>query len=219
MKETILSPSVAVLRELRARSSPGAPQEPASGGLRTRLVLGHVRGDDAAAHRIRHGVARAAQVARASGAQVTLAGIPSDAEKLTRLASKGITTTTQTPAELSFDVGIDCSGVAAGASNAMRAVKRGGAYIQVGIFGHEVTVPLDVLILHELTMTAGFSRFGRFTNRYRQIARRVARSVFTFFRRMVSHPLAQHPARPRDAARRADLAVMVADDESTHDRS
>ncbi len=103
----------------------------------------------------------AAQVARASGAQVTLAGIPSDAEKLTRLASKGITTTTQTPAELSFDVGIDCSGVAAGASNAMRAVKRGGAYIQVGIFGHEVTVPLDVLILHELTMTAGFSHSPR----------------------------------------------------------
>ncbi len=43
----------------------------------------------------------------------------------------------------------------------MRAVKRGGAYIQVGIFGHDVSVPLDMLILHELTMTAGFSHSPR----------------------------------------------------------
>lgn len=103
----------------------------------------------------------AAQVSRASGARVTLAGISADAEKLARLASDGITTTTETPPELAFDVAIDCSGVAAGASNAMRAVKRGGAYIQVGIFGHDVSVPLDMLILHELTMTAGFSHSPR----------------------------------------------------------
>ncbi len=103
----------------------------------------------------------AAQVSKASGAEVTLAGIASDAEKLAGLASEGITTTIDTPAEMAFDVAIDCSGVAAGASNAMRAVKRGGAYIQVGIFGRDVSVPLDVLILRELTMTAGFSHSPR----------------------------------------------------------
>lgn len=102
-----------------------------------------------------------AQVAKASGAQVTLAGIPKDAERLAGLASQGITTTTETPAEMSFDMAIECSGSGPGASNAMKAVKRGGAYVQVGIFGRDVTVPLDMLILRELTMTAGFSHSPR----------------------------------------------------------
>ena len=102
-----------------------------------------------------------AQVAKASGAEVTLAGIPADTGKLAGLASAGISTTTETPQEMAFDVGIDCSGAAAGASNAMRAVKRGGGFIQVGIFGHDVSVPLDVLIMRELTMTAGFSQVPR----------------------------------------------------------
>lgn len=98
-----------------------------------------------------------AQVARASGAHVVLTGIPKDAGRLARLAGEGITSTTDTPGEMSYDVAIECSGSGPGASNAMRAVKRGGAYVQVGIFGRDVTVPLDTLILRELTMTAGFS--------------------------------------------------------------
>lgn len=102
-----------------------------------------------------------AQVAKASGAQVTLAGIPKDAEKLAGLACEGITTTTETPAEMAYDVAIECSGVGPGAANALRSLKRGGSYIQVGIFGHDVTVPLDMLILKELTMTAGFSHSPR----------------------------------------------------------
>lgn len=102
-----------------------------------------------------------AQVAKASGAQVTLAGIQRDADKLAGFAGTGIATTTRTPDEMAFDVAIECSGVGAGAGNAMRAVKQGGAYIQVGIFGHDVTVPLDMLILRELVMTAGFSHSPR----------------------------------------------------------
>lgn len=102
-----------------------------------------------------------AQVARASGAQVTLAGIPKDADRLATLASEGIETTTETPQEMAYDVAIECSGVGPGAANAMKSLKRGGAYIQVGIFGRDVTVPLDTLILRELTMTAGFSHSPR----------------------------------------------------------
>lgn len=103
----------------------------------------------------------AAQVARASGAQVTVAGIAKDAERLARLAASGIATTAEAPAEMSYDVAIECSGAGPGAANAMKAVKRGGSYIQVGIFGRDVTVPLDVLILRELTMAAGFSQSPR----------------------------------------------------------
>ena len=58
---------------------------------------------------------------------------------------------------MGFDVVIECSGNAIGAANAMQAAKRGAQYIQVGIFGHDVTVPLDLVILRELTVTAGFS--------------------------------------------------------------
>ncbi len=98
-----------------------------------------------------------AQVARASGAQVTLAGIAKDAGRLASFAGNGIAITTQTPAENGFDVAIECSGSATGAGNALRALRPGGAYIQVGIFGRDVSVPLDMLILRELVMTAGFS--------------------------------------------------------------
>ncbi|GAA2183588.1 zinc-binding dehydrogenase [Brooklawnia cerclae] len=103
----------------------------------------------------------AAQVARASGGQVTLAGIPKDAERLAGLAGTGIETTVETPPEMAYDVAIECSGSGPGAGNAMRATKRGGSYIQVGIFGRDVTVPLDILILRELVMTAGFSHSPR----------------------------------------------------------
>ncbi len=102
-----------------------------------------------------------AQVARASGAEVVLAGIARDADRLAALAGPGIETTTEVPAELAFDVAIECSGAGPGAANAMRALKQGGSYIQVGIFGRDVTVPLDLLILRELTFAAGFSHSPR----------------------------------------------------------
>lgn len=103
----------------------------------------------------------AAQLAQASGAQVLLAGTTADAEKLLGLGGPAIATTTEPPAELAFDVAIECSGNAAGAAAAMGALKRGGSYIQVGIFGRDVLVPLDHLILRELTFTAGFSHSPR----------------------------------------------------------
>ncbi len=99
----------------------------------------------------------AAQVAHAQGGRVTLAGLAKDGERLAVAASLGIGTTTDVPAEESFDVVIECSGSAPGAATALRAAKRGGRYVQVGIFGRDVSLPFDLVLYKELVVTSGFA--------------------------------------------------------------
>jgi L-iditol 2-dehydrogenase len=98
-----------------------------------------------------------AQVALAQGARVTLAGLPRDAERLAVAEGLGIEALTSIPPEESFDVVIECSGSAPGAAAALRAAKRGGRYVQVGIFGTEVTLPFDLVLYKELTVSSGFA--------------------------------------------------------------
>lgn len=99
----------------------------------------------------------AAQVARSSGGRVTLAGLPADADRLAVAARLGITTTTAPPEADSFDVVIECSGAAPAAAAALQAVRRGGRYVQVGIFGRDATLPFDLVLYKELTVTSGFA--------------------------------------------------------------
>lgn len=103
----------------------------------------------------------AAQVAKASGGAVTLAGLPADAERLAVAADLGITTTTEAVPADSFDVVIECSGSAPGAGVAFRAARRGARYVQVGIFGRDVAVPLDQMLYKELTLSSGFASTPR----------------------------------------------------------
>lgn len=99
----------------------------------------------------------AAQVARACGGVVTLAGLPADAARLRVAAEIGIGTTTERPDEDAFDVVIECSGSAQGAATALRSARRGARYVQVGIFGRDVAVPLDEVLYKELTVSSGFA--------------------------------------------------------------
>ncbi len=99
----------------------------------------------------------AAQVARASGGIVTLAGLPSDVDRLSVAQELGFSTTTGEPAPDVFDVVIECSGSAAAAAMGLRSVRRGGRVVQVGIFGNEVSVPLDLVIYKEVVLTSGFA--------------------------------------------------------------
>lgn len=99
----------------------------------------------------------AAQVAKASGGVVTLAGLPADAERLAVAAALGIGTMTATPQQDAFDVVIECSGSAPGAADALRAARRGARYVQVGIFGRDVSLPFDLVLYKELTVTSGFA--------------------------------------------------------------
>ncbi|MCU1410812.1 MAG: Zn-dependent alcohol dehydrogenase [Rhodoglobus sp.] len=99
----------------------------------------------------------AAQVALAQGGLVTLAGLEKDAARLAVAASLGIGTTTAVPDEDSYDVVIECSGSAPGAAAALRSAKRGGRYVQVGIFGRDVSLPFDLVLYKELVVSSGFA--------------------------------------------------------------
>ena len=99
----------------------------------------------------------AAQVAKAQGADVTLVGLDKDAARMAIANALGIRTTTAEIAADAFDVVIECSGSAPGAAIAFRAARRGAHYVQVGIFGKDVSVPLDVVLYKELAITSGFA--------------------------------------------------------------
>ena len=99
----------------------------------------------------------ASQVAMAQGGIVTLAGLERDADRLTLAVSLGISTITGIPEANSFDVVIECSGSAQAAEAALRAAKRGAHYVQIGIFGKDVTIPFDLVLYKELLVSSGFA--------------------------------------------------------------
>ncbi len=99
-----------------------------------------------------------AQAARAAGGHVTLVGLAHDRARLAIAESLGIHTLVvgeQDPA--TPDVVCDCSGSEAGAQMGLGAIRKGGKYIQVGIFGRNVSVPLDNVLYRELPYTSGFA--------------------------------------------------------------
>lgn len=102
----------------------------------------------------------AAQIARASGGVVTVVGLPADESRLGVAASLGLQTAGSADDE-SFDVVLECSGSAGGATLALDAVQRGGRYVGIGIFGAPATLPIDRLLYKELTMTSGFAATPR----------------------------------------------------------
>jgi L-iditol 2-dehydrogenase len=98
-----------------------------------------------------------AQVARSQGGRVTLAGLPQDAARLKIATDLGFTTTTGVLEEDTFNVVIECSGAPPAAAAGFAAIRRGGRYIQTGIFGRAVTVLLDTVLYKELTISSGFA--------------------------------------------------------------
>ncbi len=116
----------------------------------------------------------AAQVARAFGGEVLLVGLPQDESRLAVARSLGFTTAHV--AEPGADVVIECSGAAGGAATCFEAAGRGARYVQVGVFGKDVSVPLDNLFRKELVMTSGFASTPRSWRRAMSLveARRIA---------------------------------------------
>lgn len=98
----------------------------------------------------------AAQVARAMGGSVVVAGLPADNARLAEASGLGFETT-QAGLPENVDVVIECSGAAGGATACLNAVRRRGTYVQIGIFGKPVGVPLDLVLLKELTVLSGFA--------------------------------------------------------------
>lgn len=98
----------------------------------------------------------AAQVSRACGGDVHVRGTARDASRLDAARALGFQTSVA-PDEVPqvFDVVVECSGSAAGVAFALERASRGGRYVQVGLAGKPMAVPLDELCYRELTMTSG----------------------------------------------------------------
>lgn len=100
----------------------------------------------------------AAQVADAmGGGDVILAGLPSDGERLELAQSMGLRTTTDPAAVDPVDVALECSGSERGATAALEAIRPGGRYVQIGVFGEPVRLPFDLVFKRELIVTSGFA--------------------------------------------------------------
>jgi L-iditol 2-dehydrogenase len=98
-----------------------------------------------------------AQCATAAGGMVTLVGLERDGPRLEIAESLGISTRVAGPDDDlgMFDVVAEASGHTGGADTVFRSVRKGGTYIQVGIFGKPITAPLDTFLFHELKVSSG----------------------------------------------------------------
>ncbi|ADB53491.1 alcohol dehydrogenase catalytic domain-containing protein [Conexibacter woesei] len=99
----------------------------------------------------------AGQVARTLGGEVVLSGLPRDAARLEVARGLGLEATDTLADGFEADVAIDASGSAAGAAICMEQVRSGGRFVQVGIFGRPVTVPLDLVLKKEIDLSTGFA--------------------------------------------------------------
>lgn len=98
----------------------------------------------------------AAQVARACGGRVTVRGTERDGPRLALAGELGFETSVA-GAALEADVVVECSGAGPGIADALRAARRRGRIVQMGLRGADVTIPYDLICFHELTVTAGFA--------------------------------------------------------------
>lgn len=99
----------------------------------------------------------AAQVARTEGGRVHVRGLPQDSRRLEAARALGFETSTTEEAGVEADVVVECSGSQVAMAFCLAAARRGGRYVQIGLAGRPVTVPLDLVCFHELTITSGFA--------------------------------------------------------------
>ena len=99
----------------------------------------------------------AAQVARATGGNVHVRGIPRDERRLAAARELGFETSTTEEARVEADVVVECSGNEAGIAHGLAAARRGARHVQIGLAGKPVTLPFDLVCFHELTIRSGFA--------------------------------------------------------------
>jgi L-iditol 2-dehydrogenase len=111
----------------------------------------------------------ALQVAKASGARAVMLGTAHDAARLElahRLGADGVLTVEATGTLEAavvdalagpVDVAIECSGAAPAAGLLLRLVKKGGRYVQVGLYGTPISLDMDQVCYKELRVSGSFA--------------------------------------------------------------
>ena len=109
----------------------------------------------------------AAQVARAAGGRVELAGTAADADRLAVARSLGLATASvNDPADMdrlnadgaarAIDVVIECAGVEAATRMGLGLVRPTGRYVQVGLLPASVSIPFGLVLTREIRIRATF---------------------------------------------------------------
>ena len=96
-----------------------------------------------------------AQVLRSQGARVTVSGTSADRRRLDLATALGLEAVEAADLEAAtpdggFDVVTDASGSERGIDAALRAVRRGGRYVQVGLAGKPISFDIDLVCLREM---------------------------------------------------------------------
>lgn len=111
----------------------------------------------------------ALQVARGEGAFAIICGTSGDEERLAvgKQVGADIAINVQEKDPLRIvrevsegygaDVVVECAGVASSASQCLRLVRKGGKFIQMGLFGKPVQIDLEQVVYKELNMIGSFS--------------------------------------------------------------
>ncbi len=102
----------------------------------------------------------AAQILRAEGAAVTVVGAERDTLRLKAAEELGFVSMTADRAESAmpeggFQVVAECSGSEAGVGLGLRAARKGGRFVQIGLSGHAIKMELDTVCYKELQLTSG----------------------------------------------------------------
>jgi L-iditol 2-dehydrogenase len=116
-----------------------------------------------------------AQAARAAGGEVTVIGLDRDRARLEVASRLGFEVLTPAQGEgrvVAPDVVLECSGAEAAAGYALEQVRKGGRYVQVGIFGGPVTLPVDQVLYKELSFTSGNASTPSSWNRAMRLLKR-----------------------------------------------
>jgi L-iditol 2-dehydrogenase len=112
----------------------------------------------------------AAQVAQAEGGRVMVVGTAGDEARLALARSLGAEWTARADADnvatqvmaltngLGADVVVECSGAEAAAHMGFDVVRKRGKYTQVGIFGHTINMPFDMIWRKEIQVQGSASQ-------------------------------------------------------------
>ena len=123
-----------------------------------------------------------AQIAMAEGGRVIITGTTADKERLSLAKELGVHAAVNIDDEdaiglarklgdgLGADVVFECSGAPAAARMGLDAVRKGGKFMQVGLFSHPIEVNFDLVATKELKVLGVFSSNWRGWNRGLKLA-------------------------------------------------